>query len=380
MSNFDPSSYITDLQYDISLERKRIIYIIILLIIIFLLIVFYILFYIYYTDTPAGNINPPDVDQTSIGELYNIGQYFLLTGYTIDGVTPIDAFTKDRNYDSKVNGSKLTKDKCNKPNMIYDDNYCKCITPFWGEFCEKQSISSNYYQLGKYYGNIDQLFLKTNNIESNSNIAWCSNFSINNRTCDPNNTIEYLCKINPLCIGYFYNQGSVSFLYAETAESYLFSLNIDKIDDIKDEKGNYLVNGNIFIKNDYQKYFSREFIYSFPKSTYDNLSKFWIFDNNFTSNIIDPKKFTYSTSQNSFYRLNKDNVILNGNYYNYYIVYFNNESNKMSKPNDWNNFCLKINEEKFLFTRRILTNTSSSTLYVYFVTIEDLIKYCNFFI
>lgn len=378
MSDFDPTSYFTNLEYDVSLERKRIIYIIILLIIIFSLIVFYVLFYIYYTETPVGNINPPEVDQTSIGELYNIGQYFLLTGYTIDGVTPIDAFTKDRNYDSKINGSKLTKDTCNKPNMIYDDKYCKCITPFWGEFCEKQSISSNYYQLGKYFGNVDQLLLKTNNIESNSNIAWCSNFSINNGTCDPNNTIEYLCKINPLCIGYFYYQGTTSFLYAESAESYLFSLNIDKIDDIKDEKGNYLVNGNIFIKNDYQKYFSKELIYSFGKNIYDTLPPFWIYDNSYISNVIDPKKFTYNTSLNTFYKLSANNVILNGNYYNYYIIYFFNESDKMSKPNDWNNFCLKINQEKFLFTRRTLINDTNSTIYVYFVSIEDLIKYCNF--
>jgi len=384
MTDFDPTSYVENLNYDLGLERKRIIYIIILLIIIFTLIVGYILFYIFYTDTPVGPINPPDIDETSIGELYNIGQYFLFTGYTIDGVSPIDAFTKDRNYNNLLNGSKLTKDTCNKKNMIYEDNYCKCITPYWGEFCEKQSISSNFYQLGRYYGNIDQLFLKTNNVESNNNIAWCSNFSINNNTCDPNNTVEYLCKINPLCIGYFYNQGTGSFLYAESAENYLFSLNVDKIDNIQDERGNYLINGNIFLKNEYQKYFSKENIYIFDIITYNNLPKYWIFDNIYNSNIINPLQFTYDINVNKYLTISQrgeqkiDQIILNGNYYNYYIIYFFNKEDAMKSTNDWGGFCLKISEEKYFFTRRVL-NIDKIT-YIYFVSVENLIKYCNFLI
>jgi hypothetical protein len=379
MTDFDPTSYVENLNYDLGLERRRIIYIIILLIIIFTIVVGYVFFYIYYTDTPVGPINPPEVEETSIGELYNIGQYFLFTGYTIDGVSPIDGFTKDRNYNDTINGSKLTKNTCNKKNMIFDDNYCKCITPFWGEFCEKQSISSNYYQLGKYFGSIDQIFEKTNNIETNSNIAWCSNFSINNNSCDPNNTIEYACKTNPLCIGYFYNQGTASFLYAESAENYLFSLNVDKIDNIRDEKGNYLINGNIFIKNDYQKYFSRENIYLFDIDIYDNLPQYWIFENIYNSSIVNPLQFTYDFNINKYLTISRNNqIILNGNYYNYYIIYFFNENDKMTKTNDWSNFCLKISQQKYFFTKRTLN--IEKTTYVYFVSIENLIRYCNFII
>lgn len=376
MTDFDTSSYVENLNYDLGLERKRIIYIIILLIIIFTLIVGYIFFYIYYNDTPLDNIDQ-NPDDTSTGELYNIGQYFLFTGYTIDGISPIDSFTKDRNYNNPINGKKLSKSTCNKKNMIYEDNYCKCITPYWGEFCEKQSISSNYYQLGKYFGNIDQLFEKTNNIETNPNITWCSNFTLNNNSCDPNYTIEYSCKINPLCIGYFYNQGTASFLYSESVENYLFSLNIDNIDNIQDERGNYIINGNIFIKNDYQKYFSRENIYLLDINIYNSLPKYWIFENIYNSYIINPSQFTYDFNVNKYLTVSRSNqIILNGNYYKYYIIYFENEKDSMKNVNDWSEFCLKISNETFYFTKRLLS--INKTTYIYFVSIENLIRYCNF--
>jgi len=371
--------YYTQLLYDSSLEKRRVVYIIFLILIIFGLIIGYAIFYILYTGNSFfGIINPVGevYTDTSIGELYNIGQYFLFTGYQEDGVTPIDSGIKDRNYNNPINGTKLTKDNCTLKNMIYENNHCKCITPYWGEYCEKQSFSNNYFQLGKYFGSIDELFTRTTNIGTYNTITWCSNFSLQNSTCDPNFTVEYLCKNDPLCIGYFYEQGNASFLKSLTADDYLFSLNIDKIDNTQDDRGNYIKNGNIFVKNDFARFFSSENVYKFPNIIYSTLERYWIFDISYNSYVIDPNLYSYSIKTNSYITITPNDILLNGKYFNYYLIYFNDSSYAMKFSNDWLNFCKNISDGKYFFKRRVIQ--PQKLTYVYFVKVEDMIKFCNF--
>lgn len=365
--------------YDNNLEKKRYIFLIIFTIFLFIILFGYLFFYIYYNNIAIDILNPviKENNDTSIGELINNLNYFLNTGYNKSEDPRINQ-TRDRNYNNPINGSKLSKNECNKQNMIYDGNYCKCITPFWGEFCEKQSSSDDYYQLGKYYGSSESLIEKNGNIFNLKNIAWCSNFSLNNN-CTPEGNIEVICKQSPLCVGYYLNQGVVSFFYIPDGEQDVYSLNIDFINDSKDNYGNYIYNGNVFIKNEYKKTFVNELVYIL----YDNiiLDKYWIFNPSFYSKIINPNDYVYSNVSNNQPLVLIINqlkyLILNGKYREYYMVTFTDITKKMINPNEWEIFCKNINDGFYKIEKRKTFSSNLNNIYIYFVKITDLITNCN---
>lgn len=377
--NYEDVADESKLYYDKSFENKRFGFLVILSIFILLCIFGYTLFYIYYNDVKVDIFNPDEVNvDTSVGELINAFDYFLATGY--EGTdNPALNTKRDRNYNNPINATRLTKSTCNQRNMVFEKNTCKCITPFWGEFCEKQSTSIEYYQLGKYFGSIDNLISKNGNLLTINTITWCSNFSLNNY-CEPDGNVEVICKQTPLCIGYYYNQGLTSLFIAPSTTQDIVSLNVEFIDSTVDLYGNYVFPGNIFIKQGFQKKFIQERVYRIYNDVEPD--DYWIYNATYWSTLIEPDNFSYnsSTLKDPYVMLAENRLysLLNGQYDRYYMVSFTDLTQRMTQANRWTEFCNKIGSGVYAVDKRITVSSTRNIKYVYFVLASDMLRYCNF--